>query len=133
MKSYKEVCDTWFGGEENVIIIEETPMVKLVLGIEKDSISIALIMHVFDNYQISIDKRLDISFNSKYGSKLYISDIQRELYKIMFNLEYYLKYRDMEKQIAVGSVNDFISNIDKKCDINDLEHFLRSIVKNYCY
>lgn len=130
MKSYKEVYEQWFGSEDNVIIVKEEEIGKLILGIEDESIAIAYVMNIDENYEISIDKRINVGRYSYKEEKL-ILYTEKELYKILLNLMIIIKRRDIRLTVGDKVLEGNIEHVEQKCDMGYMKNLLNKIVK-YC-
>jgi len=130
VKSYKEVYEQWFGSEDNVIIVKEEEIGKLILGIEDESIAIAYVMNIDENYEISIDKRINVGRYSYKEEKL-ILYTEKELYKILLNLMIIIKRRDIRLTVGDKVLEGNIEHVEQKCDMGYMKNLLNKIVK-YC-
>lgn len=128
--SYAEIYKEWFKSEDNVIIIHEFETGKLIFGIEDESIDIAYVMQIGDNYDISIDKRINVGRYSYKEEKL-ILYTEKELYKILLNLMIIIKRRDISLTIGDKVLEGNIEHIEPKCDMTYMKNLLNRIVK-YC-
>jgi len=132
MKSYKEVYEKWFGSEDNVVIIHSDEIGKLIFGIEDENIAIAYVMQIGDNYEISIDKRINVGKYSHKEEKL-ILDTEKELYKILLNLMIIIKRRDIRLTIGDKSLEGNLEKIKPKCDMKFMKDLLSVIVRYSIY
>jgi hypothetical protein len=130
MNSYSEVYEQWFKSEDNVIVIHEYETEKLIFGIEDGSIAIAYVMQIGDDYEISIDKRINVGKYSYKKEKL-ILDTEKELYKILLNLMIVIKRRGVLLTIGDKVLEGNIEHIEAKCDMLYMKNLLNRIAK-YC-
>jgi hypothetical protein len=130
MKSYNEIYKEWFDGEDNVIVISDSPTGQLVIGICNSIVSIGYIINFNGNYEISVDAQFTTDWDSFTEEPIEnIKNAHETLYQTMFNLLYCLNKRNIEYKFNINTINREIDTFYRNCSIKQFIDELRKIMK----